>query len=76
MFFSNIEILGWLGFLFIIFGYYLNSKKYIICFYLWGIGNITFAIYAYKIDSIPMLFMSLLTLGINVYGYIQWKNNN
>ena len=76
MLFNNIEILGWVGFLFILLGYYLNSKKYINCFYFWGTGNTIFMFYAYQINSIPMLFMSLFTLGINIYGYMQWKNNN
>jgi len=73
MIFNYIDMLGWFGFLFIILGYYLNSQKKIYCFYIWGIGNMIFIIYAYQIDSIPMLFMSFFTLGMNIYGYIEWK---
>ncbi len=70
---NNFEILGWIGFIFIFFGYYLNSQKNIVCFYVWAIGNIIFIIYAYQIGSYPMLFMSLFTLVMNIYGYIKWK---
>mgnify|MGYP001257454700 CR=1 FL=1 len=75
MSFNFIELIGWLGFLFIIYGYYLNSKKYSKCFYIWGCGNILFLLYAICINSSPMLFMSMFTLGMNVYGWRQWINN-
>ena len=70
---SYIDIIGWIGFGFISLGYYLNSQKNIICFYVWALGNIIFIIYAYQIESYPMLFMSLFTLAMNIYGYIKWK---
>ena len=68
-----IEIIGWIGFLFITCGYYMNAKKHSYCFFIWGIGNILFILYAILIKSNLMLFMSIFTLGMNVYGYIQWK---
>ena len=68
-----IEVIGWIGFLFITCGYYMNAKKHSYCFYIWGIGNILFIFYAILINSNPMLFMSIFTLGMNVYGYIQWN---
>ena len=70
---NYIELIGWVGFLFIIYGYYLNAKKYPICFYIWGIGNILFLSYAALINSFPMLFMSMFTFGMNIYGWSQWK---
>ena len=70
-----VDIIGWLGFFFIIWGYYLNSKKQINCFYSWAIGNIIFIIYAYLVNSYPMLFMSFFTLIMNFYGYKKWENN-
>ena len=73
---NYIELIGWVGFLFIIYGYYLNAKKYPICFYIWGIGNILFLSYAALINSFPMLFMSMFTFGMNIYGWSQWKKNN
>lgn len=70
---NDFEILGWIGFGLISLGYYLNSQKNILCFFSWALGNIIFIIYSYQIESNPMLFMSLFTLSINIYGYIKWK---
>ena len=72
---NYIELIGWIGFLFIIYGYYLNAKRKSYCFYIWGIGNIVFVIYATLISSLPMLFMSVFTIGMNIYGLIQWNKN-
>ena len=58
---NYIELVGWIGFLFITCGYYLNAKKHPYCFYIWGVGNILFILYAVLIDSNPMLFMSIFT---------------
>ena len=70
---NDFEILGWVAFGFISLGYYLNSQRNIICFYFWALGNIIFIFYSYQIESYPMLFMSLFTLAMNIYGYIKWK---
>ena len=68
------EILGWLGFVLILFGYFFNARQQIICFFIWGIGNIFFLIDALLIDAMPQVAMSLFVLGMNVYGYQQWRN--
>ena len=73
---NYIELIGWIGFLFIIYGYYLNSKRYIYCFHVWGFGNILLLLYAILINSFPIFFMSMFVLGMNIYGWIQWKKNN
>ena len=72
---NYIELIGWIGFLFIIYGYYLNAKKHPNCFYVWGTGNILFLLYAALINSPPMFCMSIFTLGMNVYGWLQWNEN-
>jgi len=72
---NYIELVGWIAFLFIGFGYYLNAKKYSYCFHIWGVGNILFILYAALINSIPMFFMSIFTLGMNIYGYLQWNKH-
>ena len=69
------ELLGWFGFSFIIIGYYLNSKKQEKCFFIWGIGNILFILYAALINSPPMFLMSIFTLGMNIYGYVEWNKS-
>ena len=71
-----IEMRGWIGFVFILMGYYLNAKQNIKCFYIWGLGNILFMIYALLISAPPQVAMSLFVLGMNVYGYNSWRNSN
>ena len=70
-----IESIGWLGFVFILMGYYLNAKQNINCFYIWGLGNILFMIYDFLISAPPQIAMSLFVLGMNIYGYKSWRNN-
>ena len=52
------EMIGWFGFVFILMGYYLNAKQNINCFYVWGLGNILFMIYAFIISAPPQIAMS------------------
>ena len=73
--YNYIELIGWIGFAFIAYGYFLNAKKQFNCFYFWGIGNIVFLIYAVLISSDPMLLMSILTVGMNIYGWYKWNEN-
>ena len=69
------EMIGWLGFVFILMGYYLNAKQNINCFYVWGFGNILFMIYAFIISAPPQVAMSLFVLGMNFYGHYSWKKD-
>jgi len=73
--FKYIELIGWFGFLFIAYGYFLNAKKQFNCFYVWGIGNVIFSYYAVLINSYPMFFMSILTIGMNIYGWYKWNKD-
>ena len=72
---NYIELAGWIGFLFIAYGYYLNAKKNLNCFYIWGIGNILCLLYAILISSVPILCLSIFTLLMNLYGWLQWNKN-
>ena len=71
--FNFIENLGWVGLIFIIFGYYFNAKKKIYCFYIWAIGNTIYFIYAILVHSMPLAAMSIFILIMNIYGWIQWN---
>ena len=68
-----IEIIGWLGFIFVLLGYYFNAKQKIYCFYIWGLGNILFLIYGFLIGARPQIAMCIFVLGMNIYGYKQWS---
>ena len=69
------EIVGWLGFIFVLLGYYFNAKQKIYCFYIWGLGNILFLIYGVLINAFPQIAMCIFVLGMNVYGYKQWSRD-
>jgi hypothetical protein len=67
------EIVGWLGFIFVLLGYYFNAKQKIYCFHIWGLGNILFLIYGFLIGTRPQIAMCIFVLGMNIYGYKQWS---
>ncbi len=71
-----INYVGWVGFLLILFGYYLNAKKSIYCFLLWIIGNSIYFIYGFIIDALPVMAMSIFILIMNIYGYYSWSNKS
>ena len=68
-----IELIGWVGFIYILLGYLLNAKKQISCFFFWGIGNIILIAYATLISSNPQVAIAIICLIMNIYGYIEWK---
>ena len=67
-----IDMIGWLGFILILLGYYFNARKKIYCFYIWGLGNVVYVIYGFIINAFPMMAMSAFVLIMNVYGYLSW----
>lgn len=68
-----LELIGWIGFLFLLIGYYLNANQNILCFYIWGIGNIILTYYAIMINAMPQVAVGVVVFGMNIYGYRQWK---
>ncbi len=73
---NEIELLGWLATLVLLVGYYLNAKKLISSWVLWFVGNSAILIYALLITSYSVAFLSVVLMGMNVYGYISWKNES
>ena len=71
-----IEIIGWLGFIFVLLGYYFNAKQKIYCFYIWGLGNILFLIYGFLIGARPQMAICLFVILMNIYGYRQWSKDD
>ena len=72
----NIELIGWIGFVFIVLGYILNARQMISCFPVWIVGNILLSYYAIVIGSQPQLATGVIVLMMNIYGYREWSNNN
>ena len=71
-----IEVLGWIGFVFIVLGYILNSRQMISCFIFWIVGNILLSYYAIVIGSSPQLATGVIVMLLNINGYRQWRTIN
>ena len=71
----NIEWLGWVATVLLLVGYYLNAKKSLYSWIVWLHGNGTMLIYALTIQSYSVAFLSTALIALNVYGYIEWKQN-
>ena len=69
------SIVGWIGALMVLFGYYLNAKKITHSWLIWFIGNGLVAVYSFSISAYPTLFMSIVIMVMNIYGFFQWKKN-
>ena len=69
-------LLGWLGVLIILLGYFFMAKKNISAWVLWFIGNILMGIYSYIVGANPMVFLSFVLAAMNIYGYVSWKKES
>ena len=70
------EVIGWLGFALVSIGYYLNARKKLYCFIVWGIGNAVYILYGFIINAFPIIAMSIFVLGMNIYGYLNWVKDS
>lgn len=70
------EICGWVGTSLILIGYYLNAKRLSISWIVWFVGNLMMLIYSMGINAWPQLVLAIVLMCLNIYGYINWKNNN
>jgi len=69
----NVEILGWLATVLLLLGYFTNAQKKRYSWLVWMAGNTLMGTYAYFIDSTSVLFLSIILIGLNLYGYNKWK---
>jgi|TARA_Y100000992_G_C20823339_1_gene285895 hypothetical protein len=74
--FNSVDLIGWIGTVMIIFGYYFNAKKIKTCFIIWGLGNVAFLIYAILIDAPPQIAISIFVIVMNVYGFKEWSKDD
>ena len=72
----NIELIGWLATVILLIGYYSNAKRSIWSWVIWLHGNALMLIYALTINSYSVAFLSIVLIGLNIYGYISWKNDD
>lgn len=64
-----IEVIGWISTLLVLAGYISNAhKKYLLAMIVWIIGDLGWITYDIFIDNFSHLTLSLIIIGINIYG--------
>ena len=69
-----IELLGWTATLILLIGYWANAHKNLYSWIVWLIGNTLMLVYAVCIGSYSVAFLSVVLMGMNIYGYFSWKS--
>ena len=70
------DIIGWLGTICILFGYYLNAQKYNSSWVVWFLGNLFMLVYSISISASPQVLLAIVLMGLNVYGYLNLRKLN
>jgi hypothetical protein len=64
-----IEVVGWLSTLLVLAGYISNARgRYVLAMSTWIIGDVGWITYDIFIDNFSHLTLSLIIIGINIYG--------
>ena len=66
------ERIGWIGAIFVVFGYYLNANQHATSWLFWVIGNSLIGFYSLNKKAYPTATMSFILVLINIYGYLKW----
>jgi len=66
------HILGWVGTLLILLGYYLNANMYVSSWIVWAVGNLFVGKYCLDRGAYPTAVMSFVLIILNIYGYLNW----
>lgn len=69
------ELIGWLGALLVVFGYYLNANHFLSSWLVWVVGNLGVGLYSYQKKAYSTMVMSLIITVMNIYGYLSWLDN-
>ena len=67
------HILGWIGFGFVLLGYYLNANMYVSCWLVWAVGNLCVGKYCLDKEAYAAATMSFVLIFLNIYGYFSWR---
>jgi len=67
------EISGWTGSILFIVGALAFAKKHISGFYMNGAANILYVIQAYLMKNWSLFWISVILIGINIKGIIDWS---
>ena len=71
---SIINLLGWIGAVMVLIGYYLNAHQYISSWIVWIIGNGMVGVYSINKTAYPTAVMSFTIMIANIYGYLTWND--
>lgn len=66
------KAIGWIGALFVIFGYYLNANQYSLSWIIWILGNLMVGMYSLTKKAYSTAIMSFVITLMNIYGFIKW----
>ena len=66
------HVLGWMGALLVLLGYYLNANEFIQSWLVWIVGNTLIGIYCFNKEAYPTAAMSFALVILNIYGYFNW----
>ena len=69
------SILGWLGVILVLRGYYLIASKDYEAWIYWMVGNSLIGYYSYLIGALPTVVLSIVLIGMNIYGLLKWKED-
>ena len=72
---TRVAILGWVGVLLILRGYYLIASKESEAWIYWMVGNSLIGVYSYLIGALPMVALSMILIVMNIYGILKWKED-
>ena len=66
------HILGWVGAILVLLGYFLNANGLIESWPVWVVGNLFIGKYCLDKKAYPTAIMSFILVIINIYGYFRW----
>tara|TARA_B100000959_G_C14832555_1_gene562507 strand:+ start:690 stop:929 length:240 start_codon:yes stop_codon:yes gene_type:complete len=69
---NKTHILGWIGALLVLYGYFLNANQEAGCWLVWIVGNIFVGWYCVTKKAWPTALMSFVLVILNIYGYVSW----
>ena len=70
---SKENVLGWLGAVLILLGYYINANEFRESWLVWILGNTMIGFYCLNKKAYPTAVMSFILVFLNIYGYISWS---
>ena len=67
------EIIGWIGNICFFMGITLIARKHRVGFHYNSGGNLCYLIQSIIMDNISLVVLSLALIGLNIYGYWNWR---